>query len=74
MLAAGESVALSAGERPEDVERAIYLDLFKQVVRNFVDSFSRARQFAPSQPVAAPAAAPPPAETPAPDAPSTGGW
>lgn len=46
VLAAGESVALSAGERPEDVERAIYLDLFKEVVKNFVDSFARARQFA----------------------------
>jgi hypothetical protein len=46
VLAAGESVALSAGERPEDAERAIYLDLFKEVVRNFVDSFARARQFA----------------------------
>lgn len=45
VLAAGESVALSAGERPEDVERAIYLELFKEVVRNFVDSFARARQF-----------------------------
>jgi hypothetical protein len=74
VLAAGESVALSAGERPEDVERAIYLDLFKQVVRNFVDTFARARQFAPSQPVAAPAAAPAPVETPAPEAAPTGGW
>lgn len=48
VLAAGESVALSAGERPEDAERAVYLDLFKEVVRNFVESFSRARRFAPS--------------------------
>lgn len=46
VLAAGESVALSAGERPEDAERAIYLELFKEVVSNFVESFSRARQFA----------------------------
>ena len=48
VLAAGESVALSAGERPEDLERAAYLELFKDVVRNFVESFSRARRFAPS--------------------------
>lgn len=63
VLAAGESVALSAGERPEDVERALYLDLFKEVVANFVESFSRAKQFAPAQ---APRAAPAPAPRPQP--------
>ena len=77
VLASGELVAVSAGERPEDAERAIYLGLFKEVVRNFVDSFSRARQFAPAQ-VAAPQPAAPapsatPATTPATDAPSSGG-
>jgi len=48
VLASGESVALSASERPEDAERAIYLGLVKDVVRDFVQSFARARRFAPS--------------------------
>ncbi len=43
VLAAGESVAVSASERPEDLQRAIYADLFKQVVTNFVHSFASAR-------------------------------
>lgn len=43
VLAAGESVAVSASERPEDLQRAIYADLFKQVVANFVQSFASAR-------------------------------
>lgn len=42
--------------RPITARRAIYLELFKDVVRNFVTSFARARQFAPTQ-----AAAPQPA-------------
>ncbi|WCT73815.1 hypothetical protein PQ455_00870 [Sphingomonas naphthae] len=46
VVAAGESVAISASERPEDVEKAIYAELYKEVVQNFVDSFAKARQFA----------------------------
>lgn len=46
VLAAGESVALSAGERPDDARNAKYAELFKMAFRNFVDNFARARQFA----------------------------
>lgn len=42
-LAAGESVAVSTGERPEDRDRAIYSELFKDVVSNFVTSFAKVR-------------------------------
>ena len=45
VTAAGESVAISASERPEDVERAIYAELSKEVINDFVDSFAKARQF-----------------------------
>lgn len=41
--AAGETVAVSVSERPEDIERAIYADLFKEVVSDFVSSFAKAR-------------------------------
>ena len=53
--AAGETVAVSVSERPEDIERAIYADLFKQVVSDFVSSFAKARGTARPAPVAAPA-------------------
>lgn len=46
VTAAGESVAVSASERPEDVERAAYAELSKEVINDFVDSFAKARQFA----------------------------
>lgn len=43
-LASGESVGVSASERPEDRARAIYAELFREVVNDFVTSFARARQ------------------------------
>lgn len=46
VTAAGESVAVSASERPEDIERATYAVLSKEVINDFVDSFAKARQFA----------------------------
>lgn len=46
VTAAGESVAVSASERPEDLERAAYAELSKEVINDFVDSFAKARQFA----------------------------
>lgn len=46
VTAAGESVAISASERPEDLERAAYAELSKEVISDFVDSFAKARQFA----------------------------
>lgn len=46
VTAAGESVAVSASERPEDLERAAYAELSKEVINDFVDNFAKARQFA----------------------------
>jgi hypothetical protein len=46
VTAAGESVAVSASERPEDLERAAYAELSKEVISDFVESFAKARQFA----------------------------
>ncbi|MEN3950750.1 hypothetical protein [Iodidimonas sp. SYSU 1G8] len=39
--AAGETVAVSVSERPEDAERAVYAALYKEVVGDFVTSFSK---------------------------------
>lgn len=39
-VAAGESVGLSASQRPEDVERAIYAELYRDVVADFVGKFA----------------------------------
>jgi hypothetical protein len=58
VVAAGESVAVSSSERPEDLARAIYADLFKEVVGNFVGSFSKVRSLA-SAPLPPPPPAPP---------------
>jgi hypothetical protein len=66
--AAGETVAVSVAERPEDIERAVYAGLFKEVVSDFVSSFAKARGMARPAPAAAPAyqpAAAYPAEPPA---------
>ena len=40
VLAAGESVGLSASQRPEDIERAIYAELYRDVVADFVQKFA----------------------------------
>lgn len=46
VTAAGESVAISASEQPEDQQRAAYDQLSREVIGDFVDSFAKARQFA----------------------------
>jgi hypothetical protein len=45
VVAAGESVGISASERPEDQMRAVYAELSKEVINDFVDNFAKARQF-----------------------------
>ncbi|MEN3973974.1 hypothetical protein [Emcibacter sp. SYSU 3D8] len=67
--AAGETVAVSISERPEDAERAIFSELYKEVVSDFVTSFARNKSNARP----APAPAPIPRSGPAP-APSLQNW
>lgn len=40
VLAAGESEAVSISEKPEDKERAVYAELLKEVISNFVQSYA----------------------------------
>jgi hypothetical protein len=58
--AAGETVAVSVSERPEDIERSIYADLFKEVVSDFVSSFAKARGSGLRPMPASPPPSPPP--------------
>ncbi len=61
--AAGETVAVSMSERPEDAERAIFSALYKEVVGDFVASFARNKSNARPAPVPAPAPAAAPASS-----------
>ncbi|MGE0669064.1 MAG: hypothetical protein AB7O49_21130 [Sphingomonadales bacterium] len=76
--AAGETVAVSMSERPEDAERAVYSALYKEVVADFVTGFAKSRSGArpAPAPMQAPAARPmPPAAPSAPaPAPSLQDW
>ncbi len=62
--AAGETVAVSIAERPEDAERAVYSALYKEVVNDFVTSFAKVKSSA--RPAPRPMPAPAPAPGPAP--------
>ncbi|XID75458.1 hypothetical protein ACF3NA_02640 [Alkanindiges sp. WGS2144] len=41
VLASGESDAVSVSEKPEDKERAIYAELLKEVIEDFVKNYSK---------------------------------
>jgi hypothetical protein len=81
--AAGETVAVSMSERPEDAERAVYSALYKEVVNDLVGEFARSRgqarsappmvPMAPATPYQAAPSAPLPA-APAPAAPTLQNW